>query len=152
MDNHSCHKAAVDHLLKDQKTFHVSGSVLKRNILITGKPLFYLILIIFLPFYIFGEVSGFPMAVKTTFFSSERIAGWAFAELPFWPHSLATTSKKRLYTPTVVPYILNGCFNFELCEITKLKNIVEMSNYKTCLSYHKKVYNKRFFVFFVIIT
>ena len=87
MDNHSCHKAAVDHLLKDQKTFHVSGSVLKRNILITGKPLFYLILIIFLPFYIFGAVSGFPLAVKTTFFSSERIAGWAFAELPFWPHS-----------------------------------------------------------------
>ena len=66
MDNHSCHKAAVDHLLKDQKTFHVSGSVLKRNILITGKPLFYLILIIFLPFYIFGAVSGFPLAVNMT--------------------------------------------------------------------------------------
>ena len=65
MDNHSCHKAAVDHLLKDQKTFHVSGSVLKRNILITGKPIFYLILII-LPFYIFGAVSGFPMAVNMT--------------------------------------------------------------------------------------
>jgi len=84
------------------------------------------------------------MAVKTTFFSSERIAGWAFAELPFWPHSSQLLQKKRLYTPTVVPYILNGCFNFELCEITKLKNIVEMSNYKTFILPQESIQQKIF--------
>ncbi len=66
MGKPSYHTAAVNHLLKDQKNFHVSASVLKRNILIAGKPLFYLILIIFLPFYIFAEVSGFPLAVNMT--------------------------------------------------------------------------------------
>lgn len=66
MNKQGYHKAAINHLLRDKKTFHISNTTLERNLLSAFKPLFYLVMILILPYYIFGEVNGFPWLVNMT--------------------------------------------------------------------------------------